>query len=283
MNAREIRALRGRRRQRTKLAGLGARLGGALCRDAARRRHRGAGRGDRAAKSTPVRATRPVRRDAVRRCSPGDADFDRMLGNHDDLVRPPARRAAGRTRPRNARDERQRHLALAESARRRRQSRTRPSCRARRRAAGSLAAANAGGAARAPRAGPALAGAARCSRTPTASRCCRRATGGRSCARSGRRSCPRRCGRAAIAASARARAQVYLDVSGSMNAEMPLVIALLARRVALDPPAVLGVLRRGRAGGDRARPAQGADHRRHVDGAACWSTSRRRGRRRRSC
>ena len=58
-------------------------------------------------------------------------------------------------------------------------------------------------------------------------------------------------------------AHVYLDVSGSMNAEMPLVIALLARRVALDPAAVLGVLRRGRAGGDRARPAQGADDRRH--------------------
>ena len=34
------------------------------------------------------------------------------------------------------------------------------------------------------------------SRPPIASRCCRRATGGRSCARSGRRSCPRHCGKA---------------------------------------------------------------------------------------
>ena len=51
------------------------------------------------------------------------------------------------------------------------------------------------------------------------------------------------------------RAQVYLDVSGSMNAEMPLIVALLGHVSALDPPAVLGVQHGGRASGDRARRA----------------------------
>ena len=40
--------------------------------------------------------------------------------------------------------------------------------------------------------------------------------------------------------------QVYLDVSGSMNAEMPQIIALLARLSTLHPPAVLGVQHDGR-------------------------------------
>ena len=54
-------------------------------------------------------------------------------------------------------------------------------------------------------------------------------------------------------------AHVYLDVSGSMNAEMPLIVALLGRLVAVHPPAVLGVQQRRRAGAHRAGPP----HRRH--------------------
>ena len=76
-----------------------------------------------------------------------------------------------------------------------------------------------------------LAPAAGAPRTPVSvaldCRCCRRPTGGRSSVPRGRRSC-RRPSRRRPRRGRRGRAGV-LDVSGSMNAEMPLVVALLGQ------------------------------------------------------
>ena len=71
-------------------------------------------------------------------------------------------------------------------------------------------------------------------------------------------------------------AHVYLDVSGSMDAEMPLIVALLGRLRRLHPPALLGVQQRRRARAHRAGPAHRRHHRRHQHGAACSSTWRAR-------
>ena len=66
-------------------------------------------------------------------------------------------------------------------------------------------------------------------------------------------------------------AHVYLDVSGSMNAEMPLVVALLGEALDLHPPSLLGVQQRGRAGAHRAGTLDRRHDGRHQHGLRAGS------------
>ena len=86
----------------------------------------------------------------------------------------------------------------------------------------------------------------------------------RSCGRCGARFSRTRVGDRRTARAG--AAHVYLDVCGSMNAEMPLIIALLGRLSTLHPPAVLGVQQRASRRRSSRRASLSRDHRRHQHG-----------------